>query len=304
MNRLKLLQKVRQWWEAASAIILMSVAVVGIVYGGLHVTGHEVLRRLATPEEVIVFLVSILCGGLGAERLITLKKIGDDIESAQEQRTALVAQADRIVQDVDKLFTKLARLRTEIVKDFKDVERLEDDIMVAVKRINKAEALVGTHEIEGAAKKLLDECDDSEKIKATGQYRVGDGLSSDYFLHVAERVARARNNQGSMEYHVVVHSPDFEGPKEVDDRVKAFADAKVQDRIKLRSAAHPWPFEVLIGGHSMIIALLGGEDKSKYEIAVKITDADFVQKATDWYREIAWEGADRIGPSAPPRSDD
>jgi len=288
-------ETLRKWWAITSAVILLMIAALGFLYDSFdRFGGHDIVSHWVSTEQVLVFLVALLCGGLGAERLLTLRKIENDIGVAQKQRTVLIEKASQISHDIERIAVRIGKLRAEIVVDLKDAGRLEEDIFTAVKRINKTEVLVGPHEIEVAARMLLDECDDSEKIKATGQYRVGDGLSTGYFQHVAERVSKAQKNQGSMEYHVVVSSAEAGPSHEDDERVKAFSDANLRERLKMRGVKHPWPFEVLIGGHSMIIALLGGDTKSKYEIAVKITDPDFVEKASDWYREVAWEGAERI----------
>jgi len=295
MKRVPIFEKLRKLWATASAVSLIFIALAGIAYDLIHrFGGHDLLSRLATPEQVLIMLLALLCGGLGAERILTLKKIEMDIETAQEQSTTLMNNVDRMMHDFHGLATRFGKLRTEIVADLETVEQQEEDIITAVKRINTTEALIGTKEIEAAACKLLDECGDGEKIKATGQYRTGDGLSEDYFKYVASRVARAQQNKGGMEYHVVVAAQTSKPEEVEDERIRVFKGAHIQDRLRMRTARHPWPFEVLIGGHSMIIALLGGETKAKYEIAVKITDPEFVEKAAEWYREVAWEGAEKV----------
>jgi hypothetical protein len=272
-------------------MVLMTIAVMGLLY--------EVLHRFTTldthfiPEEALIFLVSILCGGLGAERLLTLKKIEDDIELAQEQRLALIKKASQISIGVGELLRSTGNLRVETVDDFKAILKGEKDIITGLKRIIRTEALIGTHQIESAAKQLVDECDDNDRIKATGQYRFGDGLSHAYFQHVADRVARAKKNGGSMEYWVVVASTGVGKLSDDDPRIMAFERANIRDKLQMRSVKHSWPFEVLIGGHSIIIALLSGDAKSKYEAAVKITDPDFVKNAADWFGDVVWADADK-----------
>ena len=166
MSKSGLADTLRKWWANASAIILLLIAAFGAIYDALHRLGfEEILGRFATPEQVLIGLVALLCGGLGAERLLTLKKIESDIEDAQIQRATIVKDLERVAHDIGKLLTKVEKLRAEIITDFKDTGRKEDDIFAAVKQINRAEALVGPHEIEEAALRLVDECDDSEKIK-------------------------------------------------------------------------------------------------------------------------------------------
>jgi len=288
MNKNGVSRGVRTLWNLTSTLILLVVASGGgLLYEVLYRFGdHEALAKHVVPEEVMIFLISLLCFGLGTERVLTLRKIEDDIEIAQDARTKLIA-------DVHELLTSSAKLRTEIVGDFKAIVKGEKDILSGLNRIVKTEALFGSRQIESAARELISECDDHEKIKATGQYRAGDGLSLAYFRHLAERVARAKKNEGSMEYDVAVASVEGGAPSNDDARMKAFHEAGLDDRLNMRIVKHPWPFEVLIGGHSIIIALLSGDSTSKYEAAVKITDPGFVEDAADWFRDVVWASAEK-----------
>ena len=146
------------------------------------------------------------------------------------------------------------------------------------------------------ARKLIDACDDSEKIKATGQYTVSDSLSQRYFEYVADRVAEAKKRDGSMEYHVVVAPRESGESRGEDARLTAFGGLGIRDLLTMKSVEHPWPFEVLIGGHSVIIALLGGKAESKYEAAVKITDPVFSKEAAEWFRDVIWSKAKEMSP--------
>jgi hypothetical protein len=275
----------------SSAIVLMTIAGMGVLYEVLH--RFTTLDKHFIPEEALIFLVSILCGGLGAERLLTLKKIEDDIEKAREQRLALIKKTDQISTGVGELLRSTGNLRVETVDDLKAILKGEKDIITGLKRIIRAEALIGTSQIELAATQLVDGCEDDDRIKATGQYRFGDGLSHAYFQRVADRVARAKKNNGSMEYWVVVASTGVGKLSDDDPRIMAFKRGHIRDRLHMRSVKHSWPFEVLIGGHSIIVALLSGDVKSKYEAAVKITDPDFVKSAENWFGDVVWADADK-----------
>jgi len=233
---------------------------------------YDTVRRLfpkyavLSPEEALIFFVAFLCVSLGAERFLTFKDIEADIKKSREKLGAMDKRTAHMSTDLDALVSR-------------------------VRRFNRGEILIGHTEIEAAAHKLIDSSDDSARIKATGQHTATDSLSHKYFEHLAERVAHAKKNKGTMEYHVVVSSGARE-PEGEDPRVKLFRDRHIRDRLMIRTVAHPWPFEVLIGGQSMIIALVGGRNESKYEAAVRITDPAFTEKAAEWFHDVVWSGAE------------
>ncbi len=273
--------------ESASAIILFLAGVLGIIYDILHRFGLQTFTDfLGDPEEAIILLISLLCVGLGIERLFNLRKIEEKIEASIENAAK---ERKHILDETLTVSQKIVRLRA----DLKGAEKKGGVLIDAIGRINKAKPLVGTNAIEAAAIRLVKECSDSDHIKATGQYHAIDGLSADYFAAIAERVQQAKRNRGDMEYHVILPPKSFSDEAINDERAKAFLEAGVQDRLITRRAKHPWPFEILIGRHSMIIALCGGTKRQLYELAVKITDHDFVEKAGDWFGEVAWGSADR-----------
>jgi hypothetical protein len=293
MSQSSLLEMLRNWWATVSAYILLTIAGTGILYDAFHRFGdHKILGELATPEQVLILLVALLCGGLGAERLLTLRKIERDIAHAHVQRTKLMADVQKTSEHVDSLISRVGTIRANIVADLKAVGKTEQAIMSAVKLINKTDVILGIQNIETAATQLIDDCSDNAKIKATGQYRAYDGLSRSYFEHLANRVVRAKRNHGTMEYFAVVASTP-QGMKHHDQRVEIFSATNIVDRLHMRTINHTWPFEVLIGGHCMIIALRGGEMTDNYEVAVKVSDADFVETALNWYATEVWETADK-----------
>jgi len=291
MSKSAFVAKLRELWDSASAYTLLTIASLGILYDVLDRLGlNHIIDPIGRPEQVLILLVAALCGGLGAERLLTLRDIQTDIKEAKSQREGIIAEQSRISGNIEQLLHKLEALRADMVARLKGTGRKEDDIMAAVKWINKTELLANDHEIEAAALRLIDDCDDNDTIKATGQYRTQDGLSREYYQHLADRVAKAKKHHGSMALNVIVSLP-MPDEREEDEHIRAFRDAKVEERLIMRFAQQRWPFEVLIGRRSMIIAVLGGEKKSKYEVGVRISDEAFVATASDWYRQVAWDGA-------------
>jgi len=202
-------ESLRGWSATASAICIIAIGLFGLAYDALHRMKLAWIAG-AEPEEALIFLVCFICFGVGAERLLTLRNIENNMQTAQKQRSVLGKKTEQIAHDVGR--------------------------------------------------------------------------------HVAE----AKKKHGSMDYHVVVASPKGDEPRADDERVKAFRDANVGERLIMRGVPHPWPFEVLIGGHSMIIALLGGDKEARYEVGIKITDPEFVEKAAEWYGAAIWESAEKF----------
>jgi hypothetical protein len=279
---MSVIERNQKWWETTSAVVLLIVAGLGIIYDVLHRFGtREFVHSLASPEEVLILLVALLCGGLGAERLLTLRKIEVSIKEANKQRSNILATVNRISD-------KLGKLQRTVKEELQDVGETEGNLISAVNKINKAESLIGTKAVEDAARKLIEDCSDSDKIRATGQYRPDDQLSKQYFMTIANKVKRAKQNQGDMQYQVIMPARSGSDRESLDERRRVFKEEGIEDRLIIRYAKHPWPFEVLIGGRSMIIALLGAGEKPPYEVAIKITDSEFVEKVSEWFREVAW----------------
>jgi hypothetical protein len=269
-----MIEKIRKFAGNISAVVLLVFAGLGIIYETVHRFAPTFLP--VSPEEALIFLVSLLCGSLGIERLTTLRTIEANIESASTDRK-------NIFDEVKQISGKLGKL----IGYVRDVKRREGDIINAVDKINSVEVLLGTKAVEDAACLLIEDCDDRAQVKATSQYHIVEGLSNNYLKKVANRVKRAKDNRGDMEYHVIL-SADMPSEKALQEREEAFKCAGVEDRLVVRYAKQPWPFEVLIGGHSMIIALLGGANRPTYDLAIRIKDPEFVEKASNWFGEVIW----------------
>lgn len=294
---LNVTERVRKWWEALSALVLLAVAAGGILYDVIHrFGGKELVSKLALPEEVLILLVALLCGGLGAERLIVLRKIEASIDKATKDRKTILTDVTKVSldilqlsKDIGQVSKVIERTRKQILVGLNELAKGEGEIKTAVSKIDTAEALLGAKDIEDAARNLIDLCDDSDTIKATIQSRDRDPLSEQYDKTLVGRVLRAKQNKGNMKYHLLVFGGPGSGAGSAEERRRLFQEADIGERLFIRRAKHQWPFEVLIGGDTMIIALVG----DTYEVAVQVTDPDFIERASEWYKDIEWGEADR-----------
>ncbi|HMG73273.1 MAG TPA: hypothetical protein VK582_07200 [Pyrinomonadaceae bacterium] len=283
---MSVIERIQTWCGNTSAVVLLIAATIAGVYDVFHRFGpREHVYSLASPEEVLIGLAALLCFGLGTERLLTLRKIEDIVQKASSQREILLQKIDRISKE-------LRRLQSTVKGQFDDVERSEVDLLSAVSKINKAESLIGTQAIEEAALDIIRDCKDSDNINATSQYRKEDALSEAYEKAIADRVKKAKENQGDMEYRLLISAISDSSSELEERRRKVFGEKEIGNRLAIKHAKEPWPFEVLIVGNSMIIALRGGRQRATYEVAVRINDPKFVEKASEWYREVGWGKAD------------
>jgi hypothetical protein len=283
---MSVIERMRTWGGTSSAIVLLIVAALGILYDGFHRFGpKEHVYSLASPEEVLIFLTALLCFGLGTERLLTLHKIEDIVQKASRQREILLERVDRLLKE-------LGTLQSTVTGEFNDVERSEEDLLSAVSKINTAESLIGTKAIEDAAINIIKDSKDNDNITATNQYREEDALSEVYEKAIAERVEKAKKNEGDMEYRLIVPARSDSNSELEDRRRKIFREKQIEERLIIKHAKQPWPMEVFIVGNEMIIALRGGSQRATYEVAVRINDPEFVEKASEWYREVGWGKAD------------
>lgn len=283
---MSVIERMRTWGGTTSAIVLLIVAALGIIYDGFHRFGPgEHAYSVASPEEVLIFLIALLCFGIGTERLLTLHKIEDTVRKASSQREILLEKVDRILKE-------LGTLQSTVRGEFDDVERSEEDLLSAVYKINTAESLIGTKAIEDAAINIIRDSKDDDHITATNQYREEDALSEAYEKAIADRVVRAKQNQGDMEYRLIMPARSDSTSELEDRRRKIFREKRIEERLIIKHAKQPWPLEVFIVGNEMIIALRGGSPRATYEVAVRINDPKFVEKASEWYREVGWGKAD------------
>lgn len=270
-------RKIRNAWSKISALILLFTAAAGISYEILHKIGAEHLTdRIAHPQEVLIILVSLLCGGLGAERLLVLGDIEESIRAADSQRATIIATIQEVAREVGV------------------VESFEKDLAKSVHGLSKASLLIGKDDIESEACRLVNSCGDNDKIRATSQYFAGekdsseseDPLSASYYNTIAERLKRARPGS-SLEYQVILPAyPIASKGKFPESARQCFHDPAIAKRISTLYARGSWPFELLIGGKSMIIAFPGNTNRPTYEMAIVVTDDLFVQKANEWFLEV------------------
>lgn len=265
--------RIGDWEEKAFALTFLIAGVIGFAFEVLHIcfSGWEFLDK--NGEGVLILLVSLLCGGLGLERLLILRKVRATIETIHEKQGALI--------------TKVTGISTTVA----EIERRQIEELAAVRKLNQAESLIGTNEIEEAALEIIKRSEDDDDIKATNQYG-SEGLSENYVKAIADRVKKADEKGGNMEYQVIMPAKTGSVDEVEDIRRTVFSEQKIEDKLIERHAKHPYPLEVLIVGHSMIIALRGGGSRRTYDVAIKITDPKFVEKAANWFTEIAWSDAE------------
>jgi hypothetical protein len=287
LRAMSVIERIERWGATTGAVVLLIASALGGLYEVFHIFfgPREHVYSLATPEEVLICLVALLCFGLGLERLLTLHKIQDIVQKANSQGEILLLSVDRILNELETL-------QSTVTGEFDDVGKNEGDLLSAVSKINTAESLIGTKAIEEAALDIIRDCKDTDNINATSQYRKEDALSEAYEKAIADRVQKAKENDGDMEYRLLISAISDSSSELEERRRKVFDEKELGNRLAIKHAKQPWPFEVLIVGNSMIIALRGGRKRATYEVAVRINDPKFVEKASEWYREVGWGKAD------------
>ena len=119
------------------------------------------------------------------------------------------------------------------------------------------------------------------RIMATGQYF----LTADYSRSIAERVHQAVEAQGDMDYRVILNAAHGERNAA---RLDTFVKFGIPEKIRYKFVDHPWPFDVLIGGNSVMLALPYEIEECSYMAAVKIDDQKFVGCARMWFEKVLW----------------
>lgn len=215
-----------------------------------------------------------------------------------EIRNSFAIETAKAGEEIEQLRSEIAQLNGYVrhPEKYRGLRETADThkggVLSAVSKINKAESLIGTKEIEEAALDIIRDCKDSDNINATSQYRKEDALFNAFERAIANRVKKAKENLGDMEYHLLISAITGLRSELEEISRKFFGKNGLGDRLVIKHAKQPWPFEVLIVGNSMIIALRGGRQRATYEVAVRINDPKFVEKALEWYSEVGWGQAD------------
>ena len=274
----------KNWRERVdniSAALMVLAAVAAVIYQIFEKTSW--LPVVGEPIDVLLFLVAMLTAGTGLQRLLHIQDIGNCVR--------------RIEQKTEEIASDTTLGREKMLVMLQAIDRGEAELAHTVEGMNSAEILIGKKQIEIAAINLIDNCTEHDSIKATGQYfapgsaETGTGLSDSYYRAIARKVALASESQGTMVYKVILPGePKEERAAAADRRRVFFEELDVPDRMKVRYSVFTWPIEVLIAGKGMILAF-SGKDGLKYNVGVKITDADFLDHMRDWYLETAWQGS-------------
>jgi hypothetical protein len=262
------LTKIRDAWSKISAAILLLTAAAGIGYEIFHRGISEIDKN---PVDVLIILVSILCGGLGVERLLVLSDIEKGVKTTEE--------------NCSDILTKVR----DIAEKLGAVGGVEADIREKVGSLNKVKLLIDKDEMEEAACRLVKSCGDNDKIRATSQYfpgaENGDPLSDTYFRTISDRLKQAKAGS-TIEYQVVLSASSEDKEKRPGKKWEFFETPVVSKRVRTFYAKGSWPFELLIGGKSMNIAFTGGTECPAYEMAIEINDENFVKRSHEWFLEM------------------
>jgi hypothetical protein len=286
----------RHRWGTVVAFTVGSVGIsieIGYVVARSY---YPELEHAGFLEEVMIILLCFLFVGLGVERLTTFNEIDEKLEAAMQVREGLLATVRDLSTQLSRLEMNLplglsqaavdrAQLRTQIAETLAATGSAKAELLAAVSRVKQVGILTNVGAVEVTATDLVKVCDERYHILATAQYP-DDTLSPAYFAALASKVAGAKRLRGRMEYHVILSGDAPAASEARKRRHEAFAAAKCEERMKPRYIKHAWPFELLIAGDSMIIALRG--HRTTYEAVVTVTDAEFVRHASDWFDDL-WE---------------
>ena len=271
----------RDWADNLYAVLMLLAAAAAIVYQILEKTGS--VKVTGQPVDVLLLLVALLTAGSGLQRLLNIQGIEDSISDV-DARTLSIQEEARSAHKESLEFLRL-------------IEKEETELATAVEGMSDADILIGKKQIEIAAINLIDSCSEHDTIKATGQYlsageaQAGSGLSEQYYSAIARKVSLASEDRGTMVYKVIVPSEPLELRElAVKKRFRAFEEANIPDRMKVRYSSFRWPIEILIAGQGMIIAF-SGKDDLDYNVGIRITNAGFLEHMKDWYLENAWQNA-------------
>ena len=199
----------------------------------------------------------------------------------QQSPLALRVTADlhveRFVGDIN------AAIESMVIRHVHDVVEAESAIARKANEPNKVEALIGTEAIVKAAREIIEAYVTTDSFFATSQYSSTHPISEDYLNSMAETLymgTKPKTRGGS--------SGGGGSSGELEAKSRLFSEKRIEDRLIAKRAKHPWPFEVLIVGNSMIIALRGGTNNQTYEAALRVTDSEFVSKASKWFNDVVW----------------
>lgn len=178
-------------------------------------------------------------------------------------------------------------------------ESLEQDLKRVESVLHSAvpfKVLVGEDLIFREAARAVQECGDSEVIRATG-ISPSPGASGtekqyqrEYLLALVERIQRAKERGGSLSYRWVIADVGSERKRRIlKRRVRAFTDKGILDRFLVREFAHTWPMEMLIAGNVVVIGFSGLTTGAlTFRVGVSTADSSFAWHMAQWYDDFLW----------------
>ncbi len=193
--------------------------------------------------------------------------------------------AFRVSKGIQKIHESTSEIAIPLLQEVKEKEiAIENHIQA----LTLTKTLMGAGEIEMAAINLVDSCDLDGRIRATAQFVFKGGLKDVYYRSITSRLKQAVDSHRTLSYQVIVSE---RGSEEANIRRNAFfKEADVESRFKIRTLKKSQPFDILLAGGNMILAL-SGHNEERYNLGFLITDPGSVTVTDKWFEEVLWESA-------------
>lgn len=162
--------------------------------------------------------------------------------------------------------------------------------------------LRGSKEIYREARRMIEQCDGDEIIRATS---ISTSLPKDsdpdredvekYIAYLATRCGTAKGNDHSLIYKTVIGfvledgRPPPHKHRAIHKRLDSFAQADAADRLVMRYLETSWSLDVLIlGSNEMLIAFPTLPNNRQLMMGLRIKNKSFVASAVRWYDDCVW----------------
>jgi len=170
----------------------------------------------------------------------------------------------------------------------------QEQILQRMAAIAPFQVLIGQRKIFDELIRLVNKCDDDDLIRATGLTPEPKTTSQGYihpewFETVATRIKRAKENDRSLAYRVVLgkETPD-QHRKSIEVRQKVFSAVGVWDRVSIRSVNMTWPMEMLIVGDSLFLGFVSSARDLPFRAGVMVTHKELTRNVSEWYDDFLW----------------
>lgn len=249
-----------------------------VILGGfLIVAAATILHNQLTGEDdhlaktdAILILASLLVGTTGIERILGAFAIHRHLQGIEDSTTKAV------------------------IPTLESIDTRGREILSHIQALELAEVLMGPDEIEDAATNLIAHCDLDDRIRASAQFVFRGGLSDKYYESLAGRLAQALNATASLSYHLIV--AETSKKESLERRMPYFDKHKVKNRVKVRTIEASQPFDIVLVGDRMILAL-SGHNEERYNLGFLIRHTGSVKVANKWFEDVLWDHAEHYYPS-------